>query len=86
MSQENHLNSTLQGFATLAIHEGQHHSQWKCGAVVPPIVTCSTFGQHAPAEPFIPGMDYSRSMNPTRGCLETALAALENGKYGNRTL
>lgn len=77
------MSEKQEGFATLAVHAGQDHRQWKSGAVVPPIVASSTFGQHAPAQPFVPGMNYSRSLNPTRSSLETALAALENGKYGN---
>ena len=77
MSHEN----SLLGFSTLAVHAGQDHSQWASGSVVPPIFAVSTFGQHAPAQPFIPGMDYSRSLNPTRTCMEQCLAALENAKY-----
>lgn len=38
------------GFATIAIHTGQDPDQWNCAAVVPPIVTATTFKQPAPAE------------------------------------
>lgn len=38
------------GFATVAIHAGQDPEKWKSAAVVPPIVTSTTFKQPAPAE------------------------------------
>lgn len=38
------------GFATAAIHVGQDPEKWKSAAVVPPIVTSTTFKQPAPAE------------------------------------
>lgn len=38
------------GFATIAIHAGQDPEKWKSAAVVPPIVTSTTFKQPAPAE------------------------------------
>lgn len=40
-----------KGFATKAIHAGQDPEQWEHLAVVPPIVTSTTFKQHSPAEP-----------------------------------
>jgi cystathionine gamma-synthase len=46
--------------------------------VVPAIHQASTYVQPAPGE-FVEGYDYSRSSNPTRSALETALAALEGG-------
>lgn len=39
-----------KGFSTLAIHVGQDPEKWKSAAVVPPIVTSTTFKQPAPAE------------------------------------
>lgn len=39
-----------EGFATLAIHAGQEPEKWSSAAVVPPIVTSTTFKQPAPAE------------------------------------
>ncbi|KAK3584814.1 hypothetical protein CHS0354_006231 [Potamilus streckersoni] len=72
--------STFSHFATDAIHVGQEPEQWKSMAVVPPISMASTFKQHGPAEHA--GFEYSRSGNPTRKCLETCIAALEDGKHG----
>ncbi|XP_050362949.1 cystathionine gamma-lyase [Nymphalis io] len=68
------------GFATIAIHVGQDPEKWKSAAVVPPIVTSTTFKQPAPAEHT--GFEYGRSGNPTRNTLEECLAALDGGKYG----
>jgi len=31
------------------------------------------------------GLEYSRSGNPTRNCVEKCIAALENGKHGRYT-
>ncbi|XP_026497859.2 cystathionine gamma-lyase [Vanessa tameamea] len=68
------------GFSTIAIHVGQDPEKWKSAAVVPPIVTSTTFKQPAPAEH--KGFEYGRSGNPTRNTLEECLAALDGGKYG----
>ncbi|XP_049875431.1 cystathionine gamma-lyase [Pectinophora gossypiella] len=68
------------GFATLAIHAGQEPEKWNSAAVVPPIVTSTTFKQPAPAEHT--GFEYGRSGNPTRNTLEECLAALDGGKHG----
>ncbi|XP_023946791.2 cystathionine gamma-lyase [Bicyclus anynana] len=68
------------GFATIAIHVGQDPDKWNSAAVVPPIVTSTTFKQPAPAEHT--GFEYGRSGNPTRNTLEECLAALDGGKYG----
>ncbi|XP_046966604.1 cystathionine gamma-lyase [Vanessa cardui] len=68
------------GFSTIAIHEGQDPEKWKSAAVVPPIVTSTTFKQPAPAEHT--GFEYGRSGNPTRNTLEECLAALDDAKYG----
>src|SRR5215213_4201038 len=67
------------GFATRAIHAGQDADP-ATGATVVPIYATSTYtqlgvGQHK-------GYEYSRSGNPTRTALETALAALEGGERG----
>ncbi|GBP37505.1 Cystathionine gamma-lyase [Eumeta japonica] len=69
-----------KSFATLAIHAGQDPDQWNSGAVVPPIVTSTTFKQPAPAEHT--GFEYGRSGNPSRNTLEECMAALEGGKHG----
>lgn len=49
MASEGFLNK-IPGFATLAIHAGQDPEKWNSAAVVPPIVTSTTFKQPAPAE------------------------------------
>ncbi|KAM3914135.1 cystathionine gamma-lyase [Leptodactylus fuscus] len=66
-------------FATDAIHTGQEPEQWNSMAVVPPISLSTTFKQHGPGEHA--GYEYSRSGNPTRNCLEKAVAALDGAKY-----
>ncbi|XP_040466621.1 cystathionine gamma-lyase [Falco naumanni] len=66
-------------FATQAIHAGQEPEQWRSGAVVPPISLSTTFKQQAPGQHT--GFEYSRSGNPTRNCLEKAVAALDGAKY-----
>ena len=63
-------------FRTRAIHIGQNKDP-QTGAVVPPIHLASTFVQ--PAAGQWGEFDYSRSGNPTRKALETALASLESG-------
>lgn len=40
-----------KGFATKAIHVGQDAEQWEHLAVVPPLVTSTTFKQFKPAQP-----------------------------------
>ncbi|XP_063795167.1 cystathionine gamma-lyase [Pseudophryne corroboree] len=72
----------LQGFrhfATEAIHAGQEPEQWNSRAVVPPISLSTTFKQDGPGEHA--GYEYSRSGNPTRNCLEKAVAVLDGAKY-----
>ncbi|MCJ2378926.1 O-succinylhomoserine (thiol)-lyase [Vibrio sp. ZSDZ34] len=63
--------------ATIAVRTGiesdtQHH------AVVPPIYLSTNYGFPAFGE--VPTYDYTRSGNPNRGLLETALYELESGK------
>jgi cystathionine gamma-synthase len=63
--------------ATIAVRTGiesdtQHH------AVVPPIYLSTNYGFPAFGE--VPQYDYTRSGNPNRGLLETALFKLESGK------
>src|SRR5215210_169983 len=50
------------------------------GAIMTPIYQTSTYVQAAPG--VHKGYEYARSQNPTRTALETALAMLENGKFG----
>jgi cystathionine gamma-lyase len=68
----------MKSLATLSVHSGENHDQY--GAVMPPIYATSTFAQPAPGEHT--GYEYSRSGNPTRHALETAMAELENGTRG----
>jgi cystathionine gamma-lyase len=67
------------GFSTRAIHAGQDPDP-ATGATVVPIYATSTYTQEAPGRH--KGYEYSRSGNPTRTALETALASLEGGERG----
>ncbi|XP_066522393.1 cystathionine gamma-lyase-like [Hoplias malabaricus] len=69
----------FRSFATDAIHVGQEPEQWSSMAVVPPISLSTTFKQYGPGKHA--GFEYSRSGNPTRNCLEKAVAALDGAKY-----
>ncbi|CAG5864360.1 cystathionine gamma-lyase [Menidia menidia] len=73
------FRSTFKSFATEAIHVGQEPEQWTSMAVVPPISLSTTFKQQSPGNHA--GFEYSRSGNPTRNCLEKAVAALDGAKY-----
>ena len=66
-------------FNTKVIHGGQHHDP-STGAVMPPIYQTSTYAQSSPGKH--KGYEYSRTANPTRTDLESALASIENGTYG----
>ena len=65
-------------FETIAIHAGQEPDP-ATGSVVTPIYATSTYVQEAPG---VFTHDYSRTVNPTRSALETALAALEGADDG----
>jgi cystathionine beta-lyase/cystathionine gamma-synthase len=65
-------------FATRAIHAGQEPES-ATGAITVPIFQTSTFAQSAPG--IHKGYDYSRTDNPTRTALQTALASLEAAEY-----
>jgi cystathionine beta-lyase/cystathionine gamma-synthase len=67
-------------FETLAIHDGQTPEP-RTGAVSVPIFQTSTYEQDGIGRPRL-GLDYARSINPTRTALEAALALVENGKHG----
>ncbi|KAG5275612.1 hypothetical protein AALO_G00122340 [Alosa alosa] len=69
----------FKSFATDAIHVGQEPEQWKSMAVVPPISLSTTFKQYGPGNHA--GFEYSRSGNPTRNCLERAVAALDGAQH-----
>jgi len=73
------FSTAFKSFATEAIHVGQEPEQWKSMAVVPPISLSTTFKQFGPGKHA--GFEYSRSGNPTRNCLETAVAALDGAKH-----
>ena len=66
-------------FETRAIHVGQEPDP-ATGAVIPPIYQTSTYVQEAVG--VNKGYDYSRTVNPTRVALETALASLEGADHG----
>ena len=65
-------------FATRAIHAGQE-PEAATGAITVPIYQTSTFAQSAPG--VHKGYDYSRTDNPTRTALQTALASLESAEH-----
>jgi cystathionine gamma-synthase len=66
-------------FETRAIHVGQEPDP-ATGAIITPIYQTSTYVQEAVG--VHKGYDYARVGNPTRTALETALASLENARYG----
>lgn len=65
--------------STKLIHAGVEPDP-TTGAIMTPIYQTSTYVQSAPGQH--KGYEYARSQNPTRKVLETALAHIENGKYG----
>lgn len=72
MKKTNHIETKL-------IHDGQAPES-TTGAVIPPIFQTSTYAQKSPG--VHQGYEYSRTHNPTRTNLETALASLEQGNFG----
>jgi cystathionine gamma-synthase len=68
------------GFDTLAIHAGQEPDSLT-GSVAVPIYATSTYKQDGVGG-LRGGYEYSRSANPTRTALESAMAALEGGARG----
>jgi len=70
------MTEQKQGFATRAIHDGQHPDPLT-GAVNVPIYLSSTYAQEEIGKH--KGYEYSRVSNPTRDALETNLASLEGG-------
>jgi cystathionine gamma-synthase len=70
--------SQSYSFATRAVHAGLTPDP-TYGSVIPAIHQTSTYAQPAPGE-FVEDYDYSRSANPTRAALETALGELEGGR------
>ncbi|MQL49569.1 aminotransferase class I/II-fold pyridoxal phosphate-dependent enzyme [Photorhabdus khanii] len=65
-------------FDTKTVHAG--YTPDHTGAVMPAIYATSTYAQSAPGQHT--GYEYSRSGNPTRDALESAIAELENGSRG----
>jgi cystathionine gamma-synthase len=70
-------DSSERGFGTRAVHAGLTPDP-SFKSVIPAIHQTSTYAQAAPGE-FVGDYDYSRSANPTRAALETALGELEGG-------
>ncbi|MFY9940011.1 MAG: PLP-dependent aspartate aminotransferase family protein [Silvibacterium sp.] len=70
------MTEQKHGFATRAIHDGQHPDP-QTGAVNVPIYLSSTYAQEEIGKH--KGYEYSRVSNPTRDALETNLASLEGG-------
>lgn len=66
-------------FGTKAVHAGVSPDP-STGAIMTPIFQTSTYVQDGPGNH--KGYEYSRTQNPTRTALQSALAALENGKHG----
>jgi len=65
-------------FETRAIHAGQDPDP-TTGAVIPPVYLTSTYVQEAVG--VHRGYEYSRTDNPTRSALQTAMASLEGGAW-----
>ena len=66
-------------FGTKTVHAGVEPDP-STGAIMTPIYQTSTYVQEAPG--VHKGYEYSRTQNPTRTALQTALASLENGQHG----
>ncbi len=66
-------------FETRAIHDGQQPDP-QTGAVIVPVYQTSTYQQDGLG--VHRGYEYSRTGNPTRTALETAIASLEEGRFG----
>jgi cystathionine beta-lyase/cystathionine gamma-synthase len=77
MSDPNTLANKKPG--TKFIHAGAQPDP-STGAIMTPIYQTSTYVQTAPG--VNKGYEYARSQNPTRFALETALAVIENGRFG----
>ncbi|WP_125078718.1 cystathionine gamma-synthase [Mycobacterium sp. P7213] len=78
MSQKQPHGDT--GLSTTAIHAGFRPDP-ATGAVNVPIYASSTFAQDGVGG-LRGGFEYARTGNPTRAALETALAAVERGRFG----
>jgi cystathionine beta-lyase/cystathionine gamma-synthase len=67
------------GFGTKAVRAGTDPEP-VTGAIMTPVFQTSTYVQPKPAEAKL--HEYSRTGNPTRDALQTAIAALEGGRFG----
>ena len=74
-----HGDFAKAGLATKAIHAG-YRPYPATGAVNTPIYASSTFAQDGVGG-LRGGFEYARTGNPTRASLETALAAVEEGRF-----
>ncbi|WP_125774597.1 cystathionine gamma-synthase [Antribacter gilvus] len=79
-----HHDWTHAGFSTRAIHAGQDPDP-TTGAVIPPVYLTSTYKQDGVGG-LRGGYEYSRSANPTRTALESAIAAAETPPTTDRTV
>lgn len=73
-----HHDWSAAKFETRAIHAGQDPDE-TTGAVITPIYQTSTYAQEEIG--VTKGYEYSRTDNPTRTALQTALASLESGAW-----
>ena len=73
-----HHDWSAARFETRAIHAGQDPEE-TTGAVITPIYQTSTYAQEEIG--VTKGYEYSRTDNPTRTALQTALASLESGAW-----
>src|SRR3984893_6500483 len=80
MSEDRSGDHQFKGLATKAIHAG-YRPDPATGAVNAPIYASSTFAQDGVGG-LRSGFDYARTGNPTRAALETALASVEDGRFG----
>src|SRR5271156_4589041 len=80
MSQQRNAHDGITGLATKAIHAGYRPAP-ATGAVNTPIYASSTFAQDGVGGRR-GGFEYARTGNPTRAALESALAAVEEGRFG----
>lgn len=67
------------GFGTKAVRAGTEPEP-VTGAIMTPVFQTSTYVQPRPAEAKV--HEYSRTGNPTRDALQTAIATLEGGRFG----
>src|ERR1700761_7172002 len=80
MSEDVKGHHEITGLATKAIHAG-YRPDPATGAVNTPIYASSTFAQDGVGG-LRGGFEYARTGNPTRAALESALAAVEEGRFG----